>query len=101
MLLRTIFEKEALALNDCADADTSKFKKPLDSRIFAIKVISEKYRKVLGHSQYAIILADEEGDRNGKYVPIDCGPDYLEVFINQSLLPDFDRAESNTSNEVP
>ena len=94
MLLRTIFEKEAQALNDCADADTSKFKKPLDSRIFAIKVIPGKYREILGHSRYAIILTDEEGKRIGKYLPIDCGPDGLEASINHWLLADLDRNDS-------
>ena len=99
MVLRTIFEKEASILNACKDVDTSMFKRPLDSRIFAIKDIRGE-ESDLGPHNFAIIIADEEGKRIGKYVAVACSPDYLEAFINTSLLPDLNRDESVSSGEV-
>jgi len=92
LVLKHIFEKEAEILHACSDADTSMFKRPLDSRIFAIKVISAKDCDVLGHNRYAIILADKEGKQIGKYAPIDCGPDSLEAVINNYLLLELDQS---------
>lgn len=101
MLIMTITPKIAPILNRCQDADISGFRRPLDKRIFAIKDLSkiecdsehDTERDILRRHSFAIILADENGKQNGKYVAISCPSGFLETEI-MCLLRELDQVES-------